>query len=50
MPTHGYDDMAYRIARRKLAVAQVRKKFPRLIEGSSGWHRALENRLNRVRL
>lgn len=46
----GYcDDTAYRIARRRLAVAQVRAKFPRLIEGSTGWHRALENRLNRCR-
>lgn len=38
------------VAHRKRAEAAVRTKFPNLIEGSSGWHRALANRLQRTRL
>lgn len=50
MPTIGLGfDYASHCALRRKAEAQVRAKFPLLIEGSSGWHRALANRLNRVR-
>ena len=31
------------------AMRQVRAKHPGLIEGSSGWHRAVENRRRRLR-
>lgn len=34
--------------RRKQAEAQVRAKFPSIIEGSTGWYRALANRLRRI--
>lgn len=48
MPTWLMESTASRVARRKAAEAQVRAKFPRLIEGSSGWHRAIANRLRRI--
>ena len=35
--------------RRTQALREVRAKFPRLIEGSSGWYRAVRNRLNRIK-
>lgn len=31
------------------AKRQVRAKFPNLLEGSSGWMRAVENRMKRIR-
>lgn len=31
------------------AKRQVRAKFPDIVEGSSGWYRALTNRLKRIR-
>lgn len=34
---------------RAKAAKQVREKFPNLIEGSSGWNRAFNNRLSRLR-
>ncbi len=36
-------------ARWREAERQVRAKFPSLIAGSSGWHRAVENRFKRLR-
>lgn len=42
------DPLAWR-RRQRLAEQQVRTKFPALIEGSTGWRRALENRLARIR-
>jgi hypothetical protein len=35
---------------REEARRQVRAKFPGLIEGSSGWTRAVTNRFNRLRM
>lgn len=35
--------------RRKIAEAAVREKFPNIIEGSSGWTRAVANRLRRTK-
>lgn len=35
--------------RRALAAKQVREKFPGLVEGSTGWHRAFTNRMRRIR-
>ena len=32
----------------KEARRQVRAKFPTLLEGSSGWNRAVQNRFNRI--
>lgn len=49
MPGMDEEPLAIRIARRKAAEQQVRAKFPALIEGSSGWHRAVENRVRRIR-
>lgn len=31
------------------ARSQVRAKYPGLLEGSSGWHRAVRSRYNRLR-
>lgn len=44
-------DFGYRndSKRRKEAERQVRAKFPDLMEGSSGWCRAVANRMKRVR-
>lgn len=50
MPGYGLDvDPRAVRDRRRRAAQQVRAKFPNLIEGSSGWHRALANRLKRTR-
>lgn len=50
MPNHGgFSDYAARCARLTEARRQVRVKYPDLIEGSSGWHRAVENRRRRIR-
>lgn len=48
MPTtrYGYVD---RSAQFREAERQVRAKFPTLIEGSSGWHRAVDNHMRRMR-
>ena len=43
---YGYRDQS---ARWRQAEAEVRAKFPALIEGSSGWDRAVRNRFNRLR-
>lgn len=49
MPIHWDDSYSARKSdRRRLAESQVRAKFPDLIEGSSGWHRAVENRIRRI--
>lgn len=48
----GYRSPEYYAAisrRRSLARRQVRAKFPALIEGSSGWNRAFENRFKRIK-
>lgn len=47
MPGCYIESLADKAARRKRAEAKVRAKFPNIIEGSSGWHRALANRLRR---
>lgn len=47
MPTSGeyfYSDKSERI---REARRQVRAKFPALMEDSSGWHRAVANRMKR---
>lgn len=49
MPTYGTDNTLRGMERRQLARAQVRAKFPELLEGSSGWHRAMDNRLRKLR-
>ena len=36
--------------RRREAERQVRAKFPALQEGTMGWHRAVTNRYNRIRI
>ncbi len=38
----------YRRHCREVAIAQVRAKFPDMPVGSSGWHRAVENRYKRL--
>lgn len=38
-----------RSRQKREAERQVRAKFPDLIEGSSGWHRAVANRFSRIR-
>ena len=48
MPFYGELDPMIAIRRRIEAVKQVRAKYPQLIEGSSGWHRAIQNRLSRL--
>lgn len=49
MPTNYAGDYSkVRQEARKLAIIQVRAKFPSIIEGSSGWHRAVENRYLRI--
>lgn len=48
MPTYYTVSVASMVARRKRAEAQVRAKYPTLIEGSSGWHRALSARMKRI--
>lgn len=48
MPTRSiYDYDTHRFDRRVRAENQVATKFPSLIRGSSGWHRAVKNRLRR---
>lgn len=47
MPTHGYDDLKARCEHLKACAAKVRAKYPNLIVGSSGWHRALSNQLRK---
>jgi len=42
MPTLGYGDPIEQMERLRRAKARVRAKFPLLIEGSSGWYRALK--------
>lgn len=42
-------DHHYELAKaRKLAIAQVASKFPNLMKNSSGWERAVQNRLKRI--
>lgn len=48
MPTWGYE-YEDQSERWRQAEAQVRAKFPALIKGSSGWDRAVRNRINRLR-
>lgn len=49
MPIHWCNEYdAGKARRRKLAEEQVRAKFPNIIEGSSGWMRAVANRMRRV--
>lgn len=38
----------YNCARLAEAKRQVKKKYPNLIPGSSGWNRAVENRRKRI--
>lgn len=40
-----HEDALYRAA-----VARVRAKFPAIIEGSTGWYRALDNEARKRRL
>lgn len=46
MFTYEYRDLS---KQRREAEKQVRAKFPALIEGSSGWDRAVQNRFKRLR-
>jgi hypothetical protein len=39
---------AERIKKKQCAEAAIRAKFPKLLEGSTGWHRALNNRMRRA--
>ena len=48
MPNFGRSDYDARCRRLAEAKRQVREKYPDLIEGSSGWHRAVENRRRRI--
>lgn len=48
MPCWGYDN-PNRQRRWDEARRQVRAKFPSLIEGSSGWDRAVRNRFDRLK-
>lgn len=48
MPTFYVESDASIQRRRQQATVQVRAKFPNLIEGSSGWIRAFNNRLRRI--
>jgi hypothetical protein len=41
MPGLGCDSYEVNVARMKAAIAKAKRKFPDLIEGSSGWHRAI---------
>ena len=47
MPTLGDGNYRNASARIRLAEQQVSKKFPTLIRGSSGWHRAVSYRFSR---
>lgn len=50
MPTNGMDYYYPRLDKvTQIAKQQVRAKFPKLIEGSSGWSRAVANRVARLR-
>lgn len=49
MPGMWIDDSRTRLERRRKAEKQVKAKFPNIIEGSSGWYRAVESRLKRVK-
>ncbi len=46
MPIFGYSDNRNYW---EMAKQQVRAKFPDLREGTSGWHRAVENRFRRLK-
>ena len=50
MPDGGGNNIVWRSKRLAEAKRQVQEKFPKLLVGSSGWVRAVENRLRRVRL
>lgn len=51
MPCDGtYADEAWKTKVRQLAVQQVRAKFPGINEKSSGFYRAVENRIKRIKL
>lgn len=47
MPTWYVESYASVCARRKVAEAKVRAKYPNIIEGSNGWHRALSARMRK---
>lgn len=47
MPTYGHDDTQEVIRRRNAARERVRRKFPALMEGSTGWGRAMQNELRK---
>ena len=49
MPTWLIESMWSVHQRRKIAEAAVRAKFPNIIEGSSGWTRAVANRYRRTK-
>jgi hypothetical protein len=49
MPTYCISNYSDMCAKLKEAKRQVRIKYPCLVEGSSGWHRAVENRQKRIK-